>query len=180
MGRSLLIAAGSPQDQARAATAPHAQPPSFVIKAVPTSTPPPIDGSVSSSLWQGAAKVDLAWDFTYLRPATETTTVYLLYDRKFLYVAFVASQTQQIIATQHTDDVGFGSDDRVSIFLWPSGVNGFTYWFGSNPIGTHYESSSENANFEPEWRSVGKTNRQGYVVTMRIPLEVVRGAGNGQ
>ena len=47
--------------------------------------------------------------------APDVTTAYFLYDDKNLYVAFVAPQKAPIVATQTTNDVGFGTDDFVAV-----------------------------------------------------------------
>ncbi len=55
-------------------------------------------------------------------PAGFATTAYLLYDDKNLYVGFKADQAGvPIVATQTTNDVGFGIDDFVGIGVDTSG-----------------------------------------------------------
>ena len=51
--------------------------------------------------------------------------------------------------------------------------------FASNPNGTHVSMSSENTSYAPVWRSAGKAHAGGYTVTMRIPLDAIKGAGSG-
>jgi hypothetical protein len=137
---------------------------------------PPVDGSLGAA-WKSAATITLDWDIQGHKHAPQQTTAYIETDGKFLYVAFDARQSGSIIATQHTDDVGQGADDEVDVDLWPGGKTGFFYQFSSNPIGTHYQSSSENSGFRPEWTSAGTVHDGGYVVTMKIPLSVLHGAG---
>ena len=62
------------------------------------------------------------------------------------------------------------------IALWPDGSSGFTYDFISTPLGTRYQGSSENSNYEPHWDSIGKVMSGRYVVTMRVPLAAMHGA----
>ncbi|HEV3152731.1 MAG TPA: DUF5916 domain-containing protein [Candidatus Baltobacteraceae bacterium] len=135
---------------------------------------PKIDGTLDDAAWQNAARVQLDWDFTYRRRAEDRTDVYLLMDRRFLYVAFVAQQDASVTASQHTDNVPLTTDDVVRVYLWPGGDQGFEYGFESNPIGTHYQFSSENTAFAPAWVSAGKVSGRGYIVTERIPLDVMR------
>lgn len=136
----------------------------------------PIDGSLQHEAWKNAKTVTLNWDLQGHKPAPQQTTVYIESDGKSLYVAFDARQRETLVATQHTNDVGQGSDDDVEIDLRPGGPNGFLYQFIANPLGTHYQFSSENTGYRPEWSSAGSVRNDGYVVTMRIPLAAIHGA----
>ena len=48
-----------------------------------------------------------------------------------------------------------------------------------SPNGTHYEFSSENTGYSPNWETQGVAHGSGYTVTMRIPLDVIRNAHGG-
>ncbi len=98
-------------------------------------------------------------------------------DSKFLYVAFVAKQREPITATQQTNDQGLSSDDAVMVYLWPTGNTGNEYGFEANAMGTRYAFSTENTAFAPTWEAAASTSSAGYVVTERIPLDVIRGDG---
>src|SRR6266404_6752447 len=147
----------------------------FTIPSVTVTAPPKIDGTLDDPAWKNAAHVQLQWDFTFRRPAAEATDAYLMMDQKYLYVAFVAKQTERIIATQHSNDQPLGADDVVRIYLWPAGDQGFEYGFVTNPNGARYQFSGENAAFSPVWGCVGKTAPDGWTATMRIPLSISRG-----
>jgi hypothetical protein len=138
---------------------------------------PAIDGTLSDEAWKSAKKLALAWDLRHKAAPAQTTDVYVVGDDQALYVAFDAQQTGEIVANQHTDDVGFDTDDEVQVDLWPGGPQGFRYLFTATPRGTHYQHSSENASYAPKWQSVGKLRPGGYTVTMRIPFGVMRGDG---
>ena len=127
-----------------------------------------------------AATVALARDVIHQRGASEPTHVQIWSDNTLVHVRFDVEQKEAIVASQHSDDVGQGSDDAVWVDLWPSGTSGFMYSFQATPNGTHYESSSENTNFAPRWNSHGETTPKGYVVTMEIPLKVMRGVHSGE
>jgi hypothetical protein len=141
---------------------------------------PPVDGTLTDPAWQSAMKVDLAYDLRFNRPAAQRTTAYIVADDKAIYVAFDAEQRGEIVATQHTNDVGFDSDDEVQIDLWPGGNSGFRYMFTATPNGTHYQHSTENSSYAPTWNSVGKLRPGGYTVTMRIGFDTMRGDGRGE
>lgn len=149
------------------------------LKVPYAAAPPPLT-SVSGRAWAGAAHLSLGWDLQGHKPAPFRTTVLVTADARYLYVAFLAKQNVAVVATQHTDDAGQGTDDSVAVDLWPSGANGFSYEFSANPIGTHYQSSSENSAYEPVWSSWGRVVPGGYVVTMKIPLAEIKGAAPGK
>jgi len=152
---------------------------SFVISAVNVTAPPKLDGTLDDPAWKTAAHATLGWDFTFQRPAEHVTDAYVLVDAKYMYVAFHAKQHEPIIATQHTNDQPMPTDDVVRIYVWPAGSSGNEYGFVANPVGTRYEFSSENTAFSPVWDAVAKTTPDGYIVTERIPISVMRGDGRG-
>ena len=108
----------------------------------------------------------------------QQTTVYMMTDGAFLYVAVDAKQRIPVRATEHTNGVGLDTDDEVQVDLWPNGTSGFRYKFTSTPIGTHYQYSTENNSFELEWWTAGKIVDGGYVINMKIPLSVMHGTGS--
>jgi hypothetical protein len=149
----------------------------FTISAPRTSSPPPIDGSIDHPAWRAAAHVALDWNVDFRRPASDKTDAYALVDASYLYLAFVAHQSVPVLATQRTTGKAVDSDDWVAAFVWPGGVNGFQYMFKCNALGVCYQTSSENADFAPIWRAAGRITADGFIVTMRLPLDVMRGDG---
>lgn len=160
------IAVAQAADQPFSLTAPH------------VSAQPVIDGTLNDAAWNHGGHASLAWDFTYQRPATEKTDVYILSDATTLYIAFDARQHVAITANQRTNDLPLSSDDSVRVTVWPQGDIGFTYSFSANPLGTRTASSSENTAYAPQWTAVASINAHGYVVTMAIPLRIMRGTSS--
>jgi hypothetical protein len=142
--------------------------------AVPAFTPP-TDPSQPLAAWDKAAGVKLTWNVLAERPASEATAAAISTDGKSLFVRFDAQQHEAVAAAQHTNNVGQGNDDAVWIDLWPNGPSGYYYQFQSTPNGTHYQTSSENTSYSPSWDSFGRMRDGGYTVTMKIPLDVMRG-----
>lgn len=135
---------------------------------------------LSAEPWPKAAKVNLGYDRLSHSAAQEPTTAYAWTDGKFLFVGFDAKQSRTpLVVNQHTNNVGVDTDDEVKIALWPGGRNGFNYQFIATPIGTKYQYSSENTNYEPSWDVAAAPKKDGYTVVMRIPLNVMRGAHAG-
>lgn len=145
---------------------------------IPTvASPPALVPDLSAPVWQQAATVTLGYDRQTHGSSAELTKAYILTDGKALYVGFDAKQPRTpIVANQRTNNVGADTDDEVKIALWPGGRSGFNYQFVSTPIGTRYQVSSENSNYDPAWDAAAKTLPGEYIVVMRIPLNVMRGA----
>lgn len=153
-------------------------PPNPTTVEVPVLSPPPAITGTIDQTWSKAAQIALLTDFTYRRAAEQPTQVYVGQDSSALYVAFVVTQPQAITAQQQTNGSAVTSDDYVGVYLWPQGTQGFSYFFGANPRGTRYQSSSENSAYTPQWSATGERSATGYVVTMRIPLGVIRSGGS--
>ncbi len=146
---------------------------------IPQTGDPPLDPAAAPTTWSSAASLTLPWDAVHSRPASEGTKAWMSTDGRALYVRFDATQRERIVAQQHTNDVGQGNDDEVWVDLWPNGVSGYFYQFYATPNGTHYQYSSENSAYSPDWESHGLSHGDGYTVTMRIPFDVVRNAHGG-
>ena len=141
-----------------------------------------LDASLKDPAWAaGHVPDDGAWvDVTTRGVAPMQTQAYLLYDDRFLYVAFRVTQHRAAItATQTEHDIGFGIDDFVGIGLDPSGAGSQDYYFETTPIGTRYEQSNENTRYHPVWRSAAIRTSDGWNAVLIIPLDVlhVRRAG---
>ncbi len=149
--------------------------PSIVIPQLGVA--PHITGAIDAS-WKGAAQLTLGWDYTYRRPAEEATAVHVAQHGKALYIAWDVHQRAPLTITQNTNGEGVYNDDHVAVVFYPQATQGFTYIFRSNPIGTRDQSSSENSAYSPHWESVGRRTPYGYIVTMRIPLSVMRSGGS--
>lgn len=145
---------------------------SFAITVPKLDAPPSMNGDIDAS-WAKAVQVPVNFDFTYQRPGEETIA-YIAQDASALDVAFVVTQKTPLTANEQTNGSGVMSDDSVGIVLFPQGTQGFQYEFIANPKGARDQTSSENTSYEPQWTAVGRKSSTGYVVTMRIPFDIIR------
>lgn len=141
------------------------------------SAAPHMNGVIDAS-WNGAAKIELKYDYPYRRAATEPTTVYIAQYGQALYFAWDVHQREALTVGQTTNGGGVFNDDHVAMAFYPQGTQGFMYIFRSNVNGARDQSSSENSAYTPEWESAGHKTAYGYQVTERIPLDVIRSGGS--
>ena len=85
---------------------------SFSLPVARAPHPLPLDPSLSDPAWAAGLVPNGTgpWQNVTTRgPAAQATTVYMLYDDNALYIGFKAEQAGiPIVATQTTNDVGFG------------------------------------------------------------------------
>lgn len=143
---------------------------------VPTLPTPSMTGIIDDS-WSKAMQLPVNFDFTYQRDG-EPTTVYVAQDTHALDIAFVVTQRAAITANTETNGASVLNDDNVTVQLWPQGSGGFQYSFSANARGARYQTSSENSSYAPEWTAAGRRTPGGYVVTMRIPFDIIRSGGS--
>jgi len=149
-----------------------------VALAIPTvASSPPLDPKADAAGWKDAASVSLPWDVQNHKAASQPTTARIATDGTNIFVRFEVKQREKLLAQQHTNDVGDGTDDEVWIDLWPNGNNGFYYQFAANSNGTHWQYSSENTAYSPTWTALGSASGNDYTVTMAIPIKIMRGSG---
>ncbi len=144
-----------------------------------------LDPSLADPAWSTGRVPDggSPWmDVTTRAPAGSMTTAYLLYDEHFLYVGFkAAARPGSIVATQTTNDVGFGVDDFVGIGIDTSGTGSQAYYFETTPRGVRYQQAVENVRYRPRWRSAATIGADGWSAVLILPLDVLKvRSGGGQ
>ena len=178
--KKLLVAALCVASAVCAVPAHAAVRPTFSFAVAKAPHPMPLDASLADPAWQsGKVPETGAWqNLASKTSASHATTVYMLYDEKNLYVAFDAEQRgTPITATQTTNDVGFGSDDFVSIGIDTSAAGSQNYLFETTPRGVRYQQASENVRYRPAWQSTAKVGDGSWKAVMIIPLDVMRVRG---
>ncbi len=156
------------------------------LVAVKTATPPTIDGDLSEMAWKDAPKAERFVDRQNGTLAPDPTVAYLLYDDKYLYVAFLCkdSQPDKIVARERIRDQKFqgqggNTEDSVQIDLDPflSHRDNEYASFSVNPLGT--KSAKINggrggkAEWKGDWDAAVKRLPDGWSVEMRIPWPIL-------
>ena len=152
------------------------------LPAVMIDSVPAIDGDLTDECWQKATKIA---DFYYRESgtaATESTTAWIAYDDKYIYVAFDCKDSKpDLIRAQQTKRGGeMWEDDHVCFIIDPFSE----YWwealnhFRVNVLGTqrHNVQSDETGKTEwvGDWDSGVKRYPGGYSVEMRIPFSILK------
>ncbi len=147
-----------------------------VIQAYFTVIPPRIDGQLEN-LWLTA---DSAFQFTQFtpdhgQPASEATTVYLLYDPQNLYAAFRCHvRDTRTLRARLT-----GTNDGVRLFLDTFGDNASCYVFAVTAAGSEqsYRLTSDG-NWVEQWSGIwwsrSRVEPWGFSVEMAIPFKSLR------
>ena len=141
--------------------------------------PLPLDPALTDPRWSQGALTGPLVDLGTKAPAGVATAVSLWYDDRALYVGVRAEQKTPVVATQATDDVGYGTDDFVGVLLDVSGNGARTYMFAVTPRGTRYAFAGETARFKPEWSAAAKTTDSGWNAVLRIPYKALKLAADG-
>ncbi len=88
-----------------------------------------LDATLSDPRWATAKFATGFTDLGARMPATARTESALFYDDTNLYVAFRVQQRVAIVATQKTNDIGFGVDDFVGLGIDTGGNGEEAYFF---------------------------------------------------
>jgi hypothetical protein len=112
-------------------------------------------------------------------PATETTTAYLSYDQKNLYVVFVCHDEPGQVRAHLSKREDLSQDDGVGIYLDTFHDRQRAYYFFSNPLGIqedaiYTEGQGLDTSFDTLWYTEGRVTQDGYVVWFAIPFKSLR------
>lgn len=146
---------------------------------VRASVPPPLDPTLSAPAWRDAPAFADFTDMGSKARATQATRAAVLYDDRAIYVGFTAAQTAPVVATQTTNDVGFGTDDFVGIAIDVGGNGERVYSFYVTPRGTRYDAATESTRYRPDWTAAAATTDRGWNAVLRIPYSAMHLQHNG-
>lgn len=157
-----------------------------IANAARVSRAPRLDGTLNDPLWQAAAPIT---DFRQREPAegepaTESTSVRILYTRRAVYFGIVCSDSRpaQIVATELRRDLSQALDDYFEIIIDSTHDHRNAYVFEINPLGTQRDGviTEEQTGdmygdeFDPGWdgvwTSAARITAQGWTATIEIPF----------
>ena len=112
-------------------------------------------------------------------PATESTTAYLSYDDKNLYVAFICRDEPGQVRAHLAKREALDQDDGVGVLLDTFHDFHRAYYFFSNPLGVqsdaiYTEGQGYDFSFDTLWDNAGRVRNDGYVVFFSIPFKSLR------
>ena len=172
-----------------------ALPPSERYRVEPTriENGPNLDGVLDEETWLTAAVID---DFVQQEPAegapaTERTTVRLMYDAQSLYIGVEAydSQPDEVIATEmRRDSRRLFDEDNFQIILDTFHDSRSGYMFVTSPLGAKLEqqvaeegeggfggnSPNLNLNWDGVWHVSSRRTDEGWMSEIAIPLVTLR------
>jgi hypothetical protein len=169
--------------QARSATAPiSATAPSIPLDRIPrVARAPRIDDFTEDRPREAELAVR---DFRqYLpgdgAPGSETTSAYLSYSDKYLYVVFVCEDVAGQVRAHLSKREGADQDDTVGVLLDTFRDQRRAYYFAANPLGIqsdaiYTEGQGYDFTFDTLWYTEGRLTNKGYVVWFQIPFKSLR------
>jgi hypothetical protein len=112
-------------------------------------------------------------------PATESTTAYLSYDEKNLYVVFVCHDESGMVRAHLSKREDSDQDDGVGVLLDTFRDFHRAYYFLSNPLGVqtdaiYTEGQGYDFSFDTLWDNAGRITKDGYIVFFSIPFKSLR------
>jgi hypothetical protein len=120
-------------------------------------------------------------------PAQQKTEVYLGYDAKNFYAAWICfdNQPKKIRARMTRRENIDSSHDEVQVYLDTFNDKRRSFGFMVNPVGIQFDyiwtdNNGYDASFDTVWDSSGKVTDQGYVVLMSIPFKSLRFSSSPQ
>jgi hypothetical protein len=183
---SLLVLIGLPVLSGGPARAqldgdPHANRPLPAVRLPAGAVPPDIDGDVTDPAWRQGARAVTFYDPQSGKPAPDQTEAFLLYDQKYVYVAFYChdSQPAAIVARETVRDADMENDDTVRITLDPFLTRKYEDYsvFVVNPIGTRHTyqggGRAGKAEWQGDWMAATKRVQDGWTAEMRIPWQIL-------
>jgi hypothetical protein len=112
-------------------------------------------------------------------PASESTTAYLSYDQKNLYVVFDCKDASGNVRAHLSKREDLDQDDGVGVFLDTFHDKHRAYYYFSNPLGIqedaiYTEGQGFDTSFDTVWNTEGRLTKDGYMVWFSIPFKSLR------
>ncbi|MBE0679083.1 MAG: carbohydrate binding family 9 domain-containing protein [Bacteroidales bacterium] len=151
------------------------------IIPVRCDSPVVIDGLLDEAVWQNSEKFDafITYDPDFGKEMPFGTVAMMSYDESNLYFAFRCfdPEPDKIKASIDSRD-NILNDDWVCINLDSFNDQQGLYTFYINPYGIQMDcrfvAGKEDVSLDYVWYSAGKTDKEGYIVEIQIPLKSIR------
>lgn len=154
----------------------------FSLEAVASESAPVIDGDISDSAWEKAPRVQ---DFTQFeplwgQPSSAGTRVQVLYDDKYLYLAFEMEEGDDIVSQLTDRDADLENDDAVILILDTYHDKQSAYYFSTNVLGTQADGTiindgkSKDESWDGKWISEAQMTDGGWTAEMAIPFATLK------
>ena len=140
-----------------------------------------VTGKLSDPRWKLAQAADIGFEVTpgENTPASQKTTVRILYDADYVYFGFDCRDTNPSAIRAHiTDRDKIFDDDFVGIILDTYGDYQRAYEFMVNPYGIQADlmrvGNNEDDSFDTVWKSAADINESGWTAVIAIPFKSLR------
>lgn len=159
------------------------------LPAVKTPSPPKIDGDLTDPAWQSAPRAEIFVDQQTGASPSDQTTAYILFDDKYVYVAFrcLDSKPEGIVARETIRDQHFlqrghsdySTEDFVEVDFDPFLTHNATDFaqFSVNALGTPSAritgGRGNKAEWKGDWEAAARKTAQGWDAEMRIPWAIL-------
>jgi hypothetical protein len=151
------------------------------LRAVRTTTPPVIDGTIDDDVWRLA---EASSHFTQRVPndgaePSDPTTVRVLYDDDAVYVAFDCPQSHSALTPHLTRRDRFVEVDSVQFDLGTRGDHTSAFEFYVSASGTladsiRFNDTDFSSDWDENWEARTHIGETGWTAEFRIPLRILR------
>ena len=141
------------------------------VRVARTETPPRIDGLIDDACWEAVTPVSgfFQHDPFNGQPASEETLVWITYDQKNIYFAFLMKDSQpQRIWAELTPRNEYENNDSIGLILDTYNDRRTSISFTLNPRGVQKNS------VETIWQSGAHIRNDGWAAEMAIPFKSLR------
>jgi hypothetical protein len=150
----------------------------YTLGAIKIQSPPVIDGVVEEEVWEEAAVADRFIQYEPVRgqPSETAVRAMVLYDSRYLYVAFELPDTGPPTAQLTRRDDDLFNDDAVILVLDTYHDSRTAYYFMTNAVSTQADGRiaedgrTVDKTWDAPWRSAASRTETGWTVEIAIPF----------
>jgi hypothetical protein len=153
------------------------------VRAVRTTTPPRIDGTLDDAAW-GTAEPTAGFiqrDPDEGKPGSEPTEVRVLYDAEALYVGFTMDDADPagiVSRLSRRDDEIESDQGSVRIDAYHDQQTAYEFSFNAAGVKTDIlqfdDGAKEDASWDPVWEIQTSRSARGWTAELKIPFRILR------